>query len=61
MDEIERHTCIRFVPRTIEENYVSITDIGGWCNSHVGNQNHGPQAFFLRVGDGIGGNQKQKF
>jgi hypothetical protein len=34
MKEIEEHTCIRFPPRTTEENYIRIIDLNG-CNSEV--------------------------
>jgi len=35
MKEIQDHTCIKFVPRTDEKNYVKIIN-GTGCTSHVG-------------------------
>lgn len=35
MDGIERHTCVRFVRRTKEEDYIKITS-GRGCYSNLG-------------------------
>ncbi|XP_070580285.1 uncharacterized protein [Ptychodera flava] len=46
MDEIEAKTCIRFIPRSDEENYVLITKYGG-CWSHLGLLSDGAQYLSL--------------
>ncbi|XP_071037797.1 astacin-like metalloprotease toxin 5 [Parasteatoda tepidariorum] len=48
MDNFHNNTCIQFVPRTDERNYVSIF-IGTGCYSHVGKIN-GPQKLSLANG-----------
>lgn len=35
MDDIEQHTCVRFVERTYQEDYVHIMS-GEGCSSHMG-------------------------
>ncbi|KAF4529953.1 hypothetical protein B566_EDAN018043, partial [Ephemera danica] len=50
MLEIERHTCVRFVQRTTEENYVEIiNNEESGCWSHVG-RNCGKQQINLPIG-----------
>lgn len=48
MDDIERHTCIRFVPRAREKNFILIYS-GDDCSSFVG-RTGGQQLVSLRKG-----------
>nr|CAH0109024.1 unnamed protein product [Daphnia galeata] len=44
------NTCIRFVPRTCEKNYITIFKSGGGCYSYIGMINRGAQEVSLDDG-----------
>lgn len=44
MNEIERHTCIRFIPRTNQVDFIDIYS-GSGCWSHVGRNGNGYSNF----------------
>lgn len=47
MNEIHRYTCVRWVPRTTQVNYVNIIS-GEGCYSALGNEFNGPQPLSLQ-------------
>jgi len=47
--EMERISCLRFVERTVEPNYVEITGSNGGCYSNVGFLNNGRQTINLQI------------
>nr|CAH0105944.1 unnamed protein product [Daphnia galeata] len=50
MNEYHENTCIQFVPRTSEENYIRIYKKGSGCSSYVGMINIGSQDVSLDDG-----------
>ncbi|EFX86899.1 hypothetical protein DAPPUDRAFT_221724 [Daphnia pulex] len=50
MDAYHTKTCIRFVPRTTETNYIKIYKSGGGCWSYIGLLNRGVQEVSLDDG-----------
>lgn len=51
MDEIELNTCIKFVPRTYEYDFIHIWS-GGGCSSAVGRQG-GQQLVSITTNSGL--------
>lgn len=49
MRELERVSCVFFVPRTTEESFVSVEGDGSGCSSNVGHLGRGQQRVHLQL------------
>lgn len=47
--DFHQHTCVRFIPRTTEENYIFIGSSSSGCYSSVGRVGRGAQTINLQI------------